>query len=60
MEDRCGWMCEGGGKQCIYPAGHSEKVHKWGPLPAWACAYHEDDSDNEEGLQEMPQVLGNR
>lgn len=54
--ERCGWMREGGDMQCIYPAGHSERVHKWGALPSWACAYHEDDSDHEEGVQTMPQV----
>lgn len=42
MEDRCGWMREGGGMQCIHPAGHSG-LHQWGPLPAWAFIDEEDN-----------------
>jgi hypothetical protein len=56
QEERCGSMREGGDMQCVYLAGHSE-LHQWGAMPAWAFIDEEDSADNEEGLQEMPQVL---
>jgi hypothetical protein len=56
MDDRCGWMREGGDMQCVLESGHTEKLHVWGDVPAWAFIDGEDGTDNEEGIQEMPKM----
>ncbi|MCU1299722.1 MAG: hypothetical protein JWQ87_6 [Candidatus Sulfotelmatobacter sp.] len=56
--ERCGWMREGGDMQCRLEAGHAEKLHVWGELPAWAFTDEEDVADHSQGVQEVPQMLG--
>jgi hypothetical protein len=50
-------MREGCDAQCSLEAGHAG-MHAWGEVPARTFTDEEDGSDNEERLQEVPQMLG--
>jgi len=56
--DRCGWMREGCDRLCKLEAGHVG-VHEWeseDEMLTRASIGAQDDSGDEEGLQEMPQM----
>lgn len=58
MDDRCGWMREGGDRQCIHSSGHPG-LHKWESeeeMLARTSAYEEEPADYEEGLQTVSEV----
>lgn len=50
MRDRCGVCGEGGATQCVYYAGHSEKLHRLAhvdvPWPPVYFKYFEEEVDD--------------